>query len=239
MLLLDLGGYTYVRHKLKQKIMEPDLLKRYCSNCQTETLQTVKFREVEISPAEIIGRNEEGDKNESAWVIQGNVWLITKCNGCEKLNLTVETKHVGNEKAVHTFSYPRLGMRKIPEWTFSLPIKYVEILSEVYSAINEKTFRLALMGSRLLIETFILEKVGDVGTFKNKLGNLLTEGYISKRQKEFLDSALDAGNAASHRGYNPDEQTIKDTMDIVENLLQSEILERKAKTINQATPKRK
>lgn len=219
--------------------MQPDLLKRYCSNCQTETQQTVKFKEVEISPAEIIGRNEIGDEKQSAWVIQGNIWLISKCNGCEKLNITVETKHAGSEKAIHTFSYPRLGMRKIPEWTYLLPMKYVEILLEVYSAINEKTFRLALMGSRLLIETFILEKVGDVGSFNNKLNKLLTEGFISKRQKEFLNSALDAGNAASHRGYNPDEQTIKDTMDIVENLLQSEILERKAKTINEATPKRK
>lgn len=219
--------------------MEPDSLKRYCSNCKTETQQTVSFKEVEISPAEIVGRNEDGDKHESAWVIQGQIWLITKCNGCGKLNLTIETKHLGDHKPIYTFSYPRLGMRKNPEWTYLLPIKYVEILSEVYSAINEKAFRLALMGSRLLIETFILEKVGDVGSFNNKLDKLLTEGYISKRQKEFLDSALDAGNAASHRGYNPDEQIINDTMDIVENLLHSEILERKAKIINETTPKKK
>lgn len=218
--------------------MESETIKRYCSNCQTETQQSIILKEIEISPAEVISRNENGDENESAWVIQGNTWIIAKCRGCEKLNMSIETKYVGGEEPIRKVLFPQISLRKIPTWTFQLPIKYVQVLSEVYTAINERIYRLALMGSRLLIETFIHEKVGDIGTFKQKLSSLETEGYISKKQKDILGSALDAGNAASHRGFNPDEKTINNVMDIVENLIQSEILERKATDIKIKTPKR-
>lgn len=46
-------------------------------------------------------------------------------------------------------------------------------------------------------------------------------------------------DAAAHRGYKPDQETLFQILDIVENLLQSEIVDRAADEIKQKTPPRK
>jgi uncharacterized protein YutE (UPF0331/DUF86 family) len=96
------------------------------------------------------------------------------------------------------------------------------------------------MGARTLVDMAILDKVGDVGTFEQKLKALEDEGYVSKRNREVLDAALDAGNATAHRGHQFDSESVNQVMDIVENLLQAiYVLEPAAKKIKTATPARK
>jgi hypothetical protein len=57
---------------------------------------------------------------------------------------------------------------------------------------------------------FSCDKVGDVGTFEQKLKALEDDGYVSKRNREVLDAALDAGNATAHRGHQfNSDQSIK------------------------------
>jgi len=77
------------------------------------------------------------------------------------------------------------------------------------------------MGARTLVDMAILDKVGDVGTFKQKLEALEADGFVSKRNREVLDAALDAGNATAHRGHRFDPESVNQVMDIVENLLQA------------------
>ncbi len=96
------------------------------------------------------------------------------------------------------------------------------------------------MGARTLVDMAILDKVGDVGTFVEKLKALESKGFISKRNREVLSAALDAGSATAHRGHKFEAAQVHQVMDIVENLLQSiYVLERAAQKIKTATPPRK
>lgn len=89
-----------------------------------------------------------------------------------------------------------------------------------------------------MLDTFIVSKVGDSGTFKQKLDKLVAEKFISVSKVKVLEAAIEAGNASAHRGYRPDEETLFQILDIVDNLMQSEIVDRAAKNIMEKTPRR-
>jgi hypothetical protein len=96
------------------------------------------------------------------------------------------------------------------------------------------------MGARTLVDMAIIDKVGDVGTFAQKLTVLEEKGFVSKRNRGVLDAALDAGNASAHRGHKFQHEEVNQVMDIVENLLQAiYVLEPAAQKIKIATPARR
>jgi hypothetical protein len=95
------------------------------------------------------------------------------------------------------------------------------------------------MGARTLVDIAIIDKVGDVGTFEKKLQVLEEKGYVSKRNREVLYAALDAGSASAHRAHEFKADEVNQVMDIVENLLQAiYVLESAASVIKRATPPR-
>jgi len=95
------------------------------------------------------------------------------------------------------------------------------------------------MGARALLDMLIVDKVGDVGRFPEKMQKLESIGIISKKNREILKTALDAGNAAAHRGYVPTEKTENSVMDIVENLLEATyVLEEVATDLKKTIPPR-
>jgi hypothetical protein len=90
------------------------------------------------------------------------------------------------------------------------------------------------------MDLVIVDKVGDVGTFAQKLEELEKQGFVGTQNRLFLDAALDAGSAAAHRGYTPESEDINHVMDIIENLLQAVYaLERAAQRLKRSTPPRK
>ena len=215
--------------------MSVERKKTFCHHCDRETNQGIIFKETEFDTQEVFF---ESLKGESRWVVEQREWEITRCLGCEYLNLDIETIHVGN-KNTSSQQTPKNPSRKVPTWIFGLERKYIEILAEVYSAFNRGLFRLALMGSRTVIDMFLVEKVGDTGSFASKLASLEKQGLISSSQKKLLDAAVDAGNASSHRGYCPSEDTLHSITDIIEHLLNATILETKIEEISSATPPRR
>ena len=99
---------------------------------------------------------------------------------------------------------------------------------------------MAVMGARALVDMAIMDKVGDKGSFDQKLSALEEEGFVSKRNREVLTAALDAGNASAHRGHKFEAREVNQIMDIVENLLQAiYALEDAAQNLKTATPPRK
>jgi Domain of unknown function (DUF4145) len=95
------------------------------------------------------------------------------------------------------------------------------LLVEIYSAIEADSERLAMMGARSVIETAMVSKVGDQGTFVDNLQALQDNGHVSKTNRQFLEAALEAGNAAAHRAHRPTAKQLNIVMDIVESLLHS------------------
>lgn len=214
-------------------------IKTHCYNCDKETNQEILFTDSEIGPQEIIWRNEDGDDSQSAWAIVANIWNVTKCRGCEKINFKHILRNSPDRTTDQTFNFPKKPIRQFPNWIVKLPMKYVEILQEVYISINEQLFILSLTGIRTLLDIYIVAKIGDVGTFKTKLNKLVSEGIITSSKASVLEVAIEAGNASAHRGYKPTKETLFQVLDIVENLLQSEIVDRESEKIKQTTPKRK
>lgn len=139
----------------------------------------------------------------------------------------------------HINYYPPRASRRLPHWHNQLPSEIVELLEEVYTALHADSRRLAMMGARALIDMVILDKVGDAGSFPEKLSQLVSKGFLSTTNRKVLEAALDVGNAASHRGHQSKTKHVQHVMDIVENLLQASILEPIAQELRDATPARK
>jgi hypothetical protein len=85
----------------------------------------------------------------------------------------------------------------------------------------------------------MVEKIGDVGRFDQKLNELEKAGFVSSKNREVLAAALDAGSAAAHRGYAATPAEVNIVMDIVENMLQAVyVLHDAAQKLKKSTPPR-
>jgi hypothetical protein len=134
--------------------------------------------------------------------------------------------------------FPPRVSRHPPDWAHTLPGDLYVLLDEVYRALDANNYRLPMMGARALLDKVMVEKVGDVGGFAEKLKELEKTGYISAKNREVLESALDAGHAAAHRGYAT-PTTVNIVMDIVENMLQAlYVLHDAAAKLKKSTPPR-
>jgi hypothetical protein len=135
--------------------------------------------------------------------------------------------------------FPHVVVRDPPKWRFKLPPKIRKLLEEIYRSIDAENVRLPMMGARTLVDMMVLEKIGDVGTFKEKLVELEKGGFISSRNREALYAALEVGNAAAHRGYAAKESEVHDVMDIVETMLQAVyVFPELAQNLKKTTPTR-
>lgn len=222
-----------------ENLTSQESFKTHCFNCDKETNQDILFKDNEIGPREIIWRNQQGDESQSVWEVVATIWSLSKCRGCEKINFKHIVRNSPNQETDQVFCFPRKPIRQVPSWVIKLPMKYVETLQEIYISINERLFILSLTGIRTLLDIYIVDKIGDRGTFKQKINKLVSDGIITTSKATVLETAVDAGNASAHRGYKPDKETLFQILDIVENLLQSEIVDRNATQIKQKTPPRK
>lgn len=112
-------------------------------------------------------------------------------------------------------------------------------MNEIYQAIDYDLYTLALIGTRTLLDQFITDKIGDIGTFKQKINALQQNNFITQNKIQVIEVALDAGNAAAHRGYTPDKKTLFQVLDIVENLLHSELVDRPINDIRTKIPNKR
>jgi hypothetical protein len=96
-----------------------------------------------------------------------------------------------------------------------------------------------MMGARTAIETAIVSKVSDHGTFAGNLQALEDAGHLSKTNRKYLEVALDAGNASAHRAHCPTAGQMDTVMDIAENLLHSLFgLEKRSTALKAGIPPR-
>jgi hypothetical protein len=161
-----------------------------------------------------------------------------ECCGCKSVVL----------RRIHEFSewdeaeirfFPPPASRRKPDWLHKIPHELASVLNEVYNSLDADNRALPMMGARAVMDMVIVDKVGDVGGFAEKLKQLEVQGFISQKNRQVLDVALDAGSAAAHRGYAPKLAEVHSVMDIVENLLQSTyVLHKVAAEVKKSTPVR-
>ncbi|WP_353176180.1 DUF4145 domain-containing protein [Salinisphaera sp. T5B8] len=113
-----------------------------------------------------------------------------------------------------------------------------QLILEIYTALHAEALSLALMGLRALLDVYMVKKVGDCGSFKRKLKQLVQIGFLSAAQLEQIEPAIEAGSAAAHRGFSPSKETVIFVLDLVELLLHQDILGPQAEQVSASVPPR-
>lgn len=210
---------------------ENKTIKAPCNECGNETKHVI-----------IGGQTHSGeqviDEHHGHSIGWSTTWEMIECCGCEAVMLK-KTEWFSEWEEVRVSYFPPAASRKTPHWISDLPEVPHEMLLEVYSALNSDSRRLAMMGARCLIDLVALDKVGDVGSFKQKLDALEAGDHLGGKQREYLEAALEVGNAVSHRAHKPDSKDVDHVMDIVENLMQGAyLLDQAAKKLKGSAPQR-
>lgn len=223
----------------------------YCNRCRRRTLH----RQLLTTSDERIAEYGEGiweGENEVPTCIYFDV---LECCGCKEVVLrrvlhcndpVTHRRMGGSGKVVDDYEvyddiryFPPTLVRDPPKLRFKLPTEMRDLLEEIYRSLDAKNVRLPMMGARALVDMMVLEKIGDVGTFKEKLVELEKGGFISPRNREALYAALEVGNAAAHRGHAATESEVHDVLDIVETMLQAiYVFPELAQSLRKTTPSR-
>ncbi len=202
----------------------------YCNECGQDTKH-----------ARLQKRSQHGSEpyEEGYSVSWTTVYTLYECCGCEAVSLKREFFFSEwNREDSQVDFYPPRTSRKPPSWMKDLPDLEQKLLQEVYRAIAADSPRLSLMGARALVDMLIVRTIGDTGTFAQKLMKLEADGFVSRVNREVLDAVLEAGNASAHRGFEPSSRQLQTVMDIVENLLQSQLLHGSAQELKKTVPPR-
>lgn len=213
--------------------MEQDKNKKvewiHCNGC----LQKTRHEVIAVRTLETTQDIEEG-----FWVDWSTTYTMLECLGCGAVVLRRRVVSTDLRSDDTTFFPPPIS-RQIPRWYFELPDNFREILNESYIAIHSGSNRMSIMGARLLLDLYMNITVGDIGGFQKKINKLVEGGHLSKNNRDLLETALEAGHAVIHRGHKPEASDVSLVFDIVENLLQTMVLEKESQNLKNRTPKRK
>ncbi|WNK00387.1 DUF5655 domain-containing protein [Thalassospiraceae bacterium LMO-JJ14] len=160
--------------------------------------------------------------------------LIVECCGCENLALIKKTHFSEDEDYAQDprtgewellprweeAIYPPVTYRNPPPWFGDLPDEILlKVSGEIYKSLQSESYFLATFGSRTLLDRLILLTVGDQKNFQDGLKALLDEEKISASEMEILNSVIQAGHAAAHRGWAPSKDQLFTILDTVEGLI--------------------
>ena len=164
-----------------------NLQKVHCNSCRSSTLHQL------LKTAEDHGSEEIESLGNISWYVTSE---MLECRGCKTVVLRrTESTSEDPEPSVRYFP-PRVS-RHPPEWQYKIPFQMMALLREIYKSLDADNRALPMMGARALVDMIMVDKVGDVGTFGEKLQSLEGQGFVSSKNRQILEVALDAGNAAS------------------------------------------
>jgi hypothetical protein len=211
-----------------KKTQPGDIQWVHCNQCRRDTRNDV------IAVREL----SETENVEPGFSID---WLTTntvlECRGCGYV--TLRRRVVSHDVDVDSTNYyPPPISRQNPPWQYKLPTDLKDLLNESYVALQSGSKRLAIMGARSLVDLFMTSALGDIGGFQQKLDGLVKDGYLSKKNRDILETALEAGHAVVHRGHELQTDDVDLVFDIVENLLHTMVLQKESVDLKQRTPQR-
>ena len=146
---------------------------------------------------------------------------VLRCGGCRSLRfrLTMDCPEFRNPTVAE---YPAAMRKELPSWNDDLPANLKEVYRDVHVALQAGVPRLSLMGARAIIEMTLDQALANQEErFCDKLATAVSERILTEFQKETLEVAVEAGHAAIHRGFIPDDEQIDDVLDIVDYLLRT------------------
>src|SRR5210317_585917 len=106
-----------------------------------------------------------------------NIYDVLTCCGCDSVLFRKQSwdseycDPKTGKPEIYTTYYPPPTFRKFPRWQndfspFGETNENIwDLIREIYIALQNDALRVAVMGIRALLETIMIEKVGDQGTF--------------------------------------------------------------------------
>ena len=126
-----------------------------------------------------------------------------------------------------------------PDWYDYLGDTQKALILEIDSALSNKLKALPTIGLRTLLETIMVEKIDDTGSFAKKVERFTDKGYVTPKMSEALSHVLDAGNASAHRAYFPSRDDLITCVELVKHLMHGiYILRPRGENVADNTPKR-
>jgi hypothetical protein len=228
-----------------------DIVKAHCNQCSGERKHlVVHFYKTDW--------NEVLSDDPPARMYGEDQYELLQCAGCDAITLRHTSYHseVTDDEGrnVPTINYyPPSTFRRIPSWTHGatvyggkglsiiwMPDFVTRLIPEIYAALHAKSYSLAAMGVRALLESIMIQQVGDKGSFQKNMHAFHEAGGISTRQKTIIADTLEVGHGAIHRGYVPTRSDIVNALDIAEGLIETiYINEGKAKKLRERVPPKK
>lgn len=204
--------------------------KSLCAECARETSHHVRGE----------SRRGAGGEDELSW---SETTYFLECAGCGSTSIQKVYWDDNYDRAYDDPDvklYPAALSRPKPEWLWQVDSKFRLLFEEVYVGLGAGTVALPVMGARAILDVVIQDRVGDQGGFAAGLDALVARGLVSQHDRGILDAAVEAGNAAAHRGFFPTKDDSRRVIEIVEHLVSSlYVLKLAAKGIKKATPKRR
>jgi hypothetical protein len=162
-----------------------------------------------------------------------DLYEMLRCNGCDDIKLRHTSRFSGDDGPTITYFPPSI-FRPKPAWLNILWFQQAEglvvqeLLSEVYSALQNNQPRLAAMGVRATLEQIMVSRVGDQRSFAKNLAEFEAKGFVSPVQRERLEAILEAGHASIHRSYKPSQADLVTLVDLTEHIVESVYLHESA-----------
>lgn len=111
------------------------------------------------------------------------------------------------------------NLLKFPQWYEELEPNKKALLNEIDLGLRNQLSALPMMGLRALLESVMIERVGDSGGFEAKLKQFEKNGYATPQHADVIRKVLDAGHASMHRTYFPNADDLETCVDVVKHLL--------------------
>jgi hypothetical protein len=167
---------------------------------------------------------------------------MLKCLGCEQIRLR-HTHTTAIDDCDEVTYFPPSIFRPIPKWLGGFWLfdeDFVEtLLKEIYIALHNNLPSLAAMGVRSLVEKIMIAKTGDHGTFAKNISEFEKQGFVSRIEKERLETILEAGHAVIHRTFTPSIEDVVTLVDITEHIIATVYLqESEVKALKKKIPPR-
>ncbi len=147
------------------------------------------------------------------------------------------------EYAKEVQTYPKPEAKTKPVWFDAMQkvdAQLHNILSQMYVAQDNHANILTAIGLRTALDraTEVLG-IDPAKSFEEKLDELREGGWIGQTERDILGVVTDAGNAAAHRGWEPDIREVAELLSSLEVFLhRAFIVGQKALTIKSSIPAR-